>query len=89
MTVGRGSLAAKRRIASLQSSSEKRKASVGGTTEALCVKTNQPKKGINMSDSKAVILSSPLVFNFGEHTVSGWPWHLAAQRLLSEHGTHQ
>ena len=83
MTVGRGSLAVKRRIASLQSSCEKRKAPVGGTTEALSVKTNQPKKGINMSDSKAVILSSPLVFNFGEHTVrvmvcDGDPWFVAS-----------
>lgn len=62
---------------------EKGKAPVGGTTEALSVKTPPIKEGFNMSDSKAVQVSSQPVFNFGAHSVrvvvrDGEPWFVAS-----------
>lgn len=62
---------------------EKGKAPVGGTTEALSVKTQEINQGFNMTDSKAVQVSSQPVFNFGAHSVrvvvrDGEPWFVAS-----------
>ena len=61
---------------------EKGKAPVGGTTEALS-EANPYHKESNMSDSKAVQVSSQPVFNFGAHSVrvvvrDGEPWFVAS-----------
>lgn len=61
---------------------EKGKAPVGGTTEALS-EANPYQKESNMSDSKAVQVSSQPVFNFGAHSVrvvvrDGEPWFVAS-----------
>lgn len=66
----------------MQMRPEKGKAPVGGTTEALSVKTQEINQGFNMTDSKAVQVSSQPVFNFGEHvvrvvTIEGEPWFVA------------
>ena len=62
---------------------ETRKAPVGGTTEASSVKTQPITEGFNVSDSKAVQVSSQPVFNFGPHSVrvvvrDGEPWFVAS-----------
>lgn len=67
----------------MQMQPEKGKAPVGGTTGALSVKTQPITEGFNMSDSKAVQVSSQPVFNFGPHSVrvvvrDGEPWFVAS-----------
>lgn len=66
----------------MQTQPEKGKAPVGGTTEALS-EANPYQKESNMSDSKAVQVSSQPVFNFGPHSVrvvvrDGEPWFVAS-----------
>lgn len=65
----------------MQMQSEKGKAPVASTTEALS-EANPYHKESNMSDSKAVQVSSQPVFNFGAHNVrvilrDGEPWFVA------------
>lgn len=67
----------------MQMQPEKGKAPEVAATEALSVNNQDVNQGFNMSDSKAVQVSSQPVFNFGAHSVrvvvrDGEPWFVAS-----------